>query len=254
MILPELMALILSVDAITSLVGQRFYRTRLQQGSTLPAMVVMSVGGSSEPTMDGAGVLAVRLQFDVYASDPQQADVLTKALFDLLDPYEGTLGGGTRVVYCEYLGVQDLSENKPTDYWASVEYRVRYVPGQSVDVITPPAEESYSVTLTATETISAYTAVSAAVSGVRWADSADVTKPAIGIASAGALTNAPVPVQYAGPLTYNGWNWALGVPVFVGPNGVLTQTQPTSGYIQAVGMPLSPTTLLIDLEEAVPIT
>lgn len=41
------------------------------------------------------------------------------------------------------------------------------------------------------------------------------------------------------------WNWARGSPVFLGNNGQLTQTAPTTGFLLVVGTPKSTNTLVL---------
>lgn len=47
------------------------------------------------------------------------------------------------------------------------------------------------------------------------------------------------------------WNWTLNSPVFLGTNGLLTQTPPQSPAVfsQIVGFPKTPTTLFVHLRE-----
>lgn len=49
-----------------------------------------------------------------------------------------------------------------------------------------------------------------------------------------------------GDLSDGGWNWTRGSPVFLGLNGFLTQTAPTTGFLLIVGNPSSATTLAIN--------
>jgi hypothetical protein len=53
------------------------------------------------------------------------------------------------------------------------------------------------------------------------------------------------------PITDAAWNWVRGSPVFLGPNGTLTQIAPTANYLVVVGKVLSPQTLFIQIEEPV---
>lgn len=41
------------------------------------------------------------------------------------------------------------------------------------------------------------------------------------------------------------WSWVRGSPVFLGVNGFLTQTAPTTGFLLVVGTPKSTNTLVI---------
>ena len=48
-----------------------------------------------------------------------------------------------------------------------------------------------------------------------------------------------------GEITDAVWNWTRGSPVFLGVNGFLTQTAPTTGFLLVIGAPTSATNLLI---------
>lgn len=64
-------------------------------------------------------------------------------------------------------------------------------------------------------------------------------------------------VVWGGPVvnTINGtggWNFVLNQPVYVGANGVLTQTAPVTGWVQPVGFALSQNTIQLFPARAVP--
>lgn len=65
--------------------------------------------------------------------------------------------------------------------------------------------------------------------------------------SAGSL----VTVQTSGPLTELSWNWAMGQWVYLGSAGQLTQTPPYTGFLAAVGRPITPTILMIDMQPTI---
>lgn len=129
---------------------------------------------------------------------------------------------------------------------ATYEYR------QKAELLVPVSTDSNTVTLTAAETISAFLAVATASSDhVEKATSADISKPAIGINTAGVTSGGQAIVQYGGQIVFNGWNWTMGLPIFVGIDGVLTQASPDTGYQQTVGYPVSSTSFIIELEDAI---
>lgn len=117
----------------------------------------------------------------------------------------------------------------------------------------PAGQAVSTIPVTAASTISAYTGVALVNGDAVQADSTQVGQQGnvIGIATNGANAGGSVTVQYAGPLEYNGWNWTLGTPVFLGPNGVLTQQPPSSGFSQVIGIPVNPTTLLVQMQPAI---
>jgi hypothetical protein len=57
-----------------------------------------------------------------------------------------------------------------------------------------------------------------------------------------------------GPLVEPTWNWTVGSPVYLGLNGALTQTYPTSpgaDFSRVIGYPLNSTTLFISCQPAI---
>ena len=73
----------------------------------------------------------------------------------------------------------------------------------------------------------------------------------MGISISTGLLGANVTLQTEGILTDAGWSWAGTGPLFVGTNGVLTQTPPTNGYSVVVGWPTNPTTIFININHAI---
>lgn len=43
-----------------------------------------------------------------------------------------------------------------------------------------------------------------------------------------------------------GWSWDVAKPIWLGTDGQLTQTAPTSGFVRVVALPVSATTLIFD--------
>jgi hypothetical protein len=86
-----------------------------------------------------------------------------------------------------------------------------------------------------------------------YADHADLSHAdkVLGITTGAASSGAPVTIQSADPMIESSWNWTLDQAVFLSTQGQLTQTPPTSGFLQAIGFPLSATTLQIRIEPAV---
>jgi len=70
----------------------------------------------------------------------------------------------------------------------------------------------------------------------------------LGVTTGAAVMGASIEVQTGGEMVELSWTWTLG-PVFLGLNGLLTQTAPTSGFIQQIGIALSATVLLIDVQQ-----
>lgn len=72
----------------------------------------------------------------------------------------------------------------------------------------------------------------------------------IGMTTGAALDGATVEVQRTGTLTFNGWSWTAGEPVYLTGNGLLTQTPPddSHAFLQVVGHAESPTSVFINIE------
>jgi hypothetical protein len=73
---------------------------------------------------------------------------------------------------------------------------------------------------------------------------------ALGLAITSAATGTQISIQTQGFIDDSSWSWTEGI-VWCGPNGVLTQTPPTSGWDFIIGFATSATRLYIDLNEPV---
>lgn len=80
-------------------------------------------------------------------------------------------------------------------------------------------------------------------------DVADIGK-VIGVTTGAAVAGDVGYYQGAGEHIEPTWNWTPGLPVFFGAAGVLTQTPPTSGFMQVVGRAVTPTKLFLRIEPA----
>ena len=50
---------------------------------------------------------------------------------------------------------------------------------------------------------------------------------------------------------FNGWSWNTALPIFLGDNGLPTQTVPSSGFSLIVGFAETPTNIFVDLREPI---
>lgn len=73
---------------------------------------------------------------------------------------------------------------------------------------------------------------------------------ALGLAITSGSTGAEITIQTLGFVDDSAWSWTEGI-VWCGPNGVLTQTPPTTGWDFIIGFATSATRLYIDLNEPV---
>ncbi|MBB1651700.1 capsid cement protein [Delftia sp. UME58] len=72
----------------------------------------------------------------------------------------------------------------------------------------------------------------------------------LGITLTAAQAGDPVNVQRLGAIEDSGWNWVPG-RVYLGANGALTQTPPTSGFDVLIGSAASPTRIALNLQDPI---
>lgn len=89
--------------------------------------------------------------------------------------------------------------------------------------------------------------------GVIYADASTLTHrdKVLGVTTGAASASASATIQTYGELTEPSWAWTLDEPVFLGLTGLLTQTPPSSGFLQRVGFPTAATKLFIDIDNAI---
>ena len=111
---------------------------------------------------------------------------------------------------------------------------------------TAPSANTYAAN--AGVTISGHTAVYVSTTdGKVYPAVADTSaRFCIGVTTGGAASGASVTVQVSGVLTEPAWAWTMAQPVWLGASGALTQTQPTTGALFQVGVPLGATSLRIE--------
>lgn len=74
---------------------------------------------------------------------------------------------------------------------------------------------------------------------------------ACGITFKAASKDEPVNFMTSGYFTESTWNWDTARPVFFDSLGRFTQTVPTSGFIQIVATPVTPTGLCVNIRNSV---
>lgn len=73
----------------------------------------------------------------------------------------------------------------------------------------------------------------------------------VGISITAANTGANVTIKTSGLITDNAFNFTKGI-VYLGTNGQLTQTAPTSGaYIVPVAKAITQTTIIVDIDNSI---
>lgn len=111
--------------------------------------------------------------------------------------------------------------------------------------INPAASGTLDVAITALETVNAYRAVG--YDGLMTQPDVDSLSIYAGVNRIAAVSGDSLSVVRSGLMTENGWTWTPNAPIFIGADGVLTQTQPTFGNpVRRIGWAISATTLNLD--------
>jgi hypothetical protein len=85
--------------------------------------------------------------------------------------------------------------------------------------------------------------------GCDYADSSDMNHigRVIGMSLSAYSQGLTADIYTHGDVEEFSWNWNLG-PIYLATNGLMTQTPPTTGFVQQVATALSPTKLFIELQ------
>ena len=113
---------------------------------------------------------------------------------------------------------------------------------------------SISHTALASVAIGGHRAVINTVAGVAYADASDPTHIArvVGVTTASAAGGSPITFQSSGKITEPSWAWTPDADIFVGLNGLLTQSIPGAAvFAQRLGFALSPTEMWVELGEPI---
>lgn len=75
----------------------------------------------------------------------------------------------------------------------------------------------------------------------------------VGMTLGAALANDSLEVQYRGVVTHTGWAWTPGAPVFLGRDGMPTQTAAAAGdvFVQLIGFAETPTSLHLQIDSSI---
>jgi hypothetical protein len=73
----------------------------------------------------------------------------------------------------------------------------------------------------------------------------------LGISMNAAVDGDDVNVQNSGEMTEPTWNWTVGLPIFAGVNGALTQTPATEGFQLVLAVATAPTSILISIKSPI---
>lgn len=70
----------------------------------------------------------------------------------------------------------------------------------------------------------------------------------IGISTGASMIDEDCIINTFGELTEPSWNWEEGKPIFLGTNGTLTQTCPSSGFILQIATVINSKKIFIDIK------
>lgn len=103
-----------------------------------------------------------------------------------------------------------------------------------------------SLVLKANEAIGGHRAVVIEGSGVSYANYDEATDlgKVLGLTTNAAVAGDDLTVVFSGTVTENSWAFNPG-PVYVGLDGMLTQTPPSTGFSQQIGIALAPNKVLV---------
>lgn len=73
----------------------------------------------------------------------------------------------------------------------------------------------------------------------------------VGISITASSTS--ISIRTAGPMIEGSWTWTAG-PIYLGLNGMLTQTPPTTGFVLEVASAISATSIIINIKSPIFIT
>ena len=130
------------------------------------------------------------------------------------------------------------------------------VPQTVISVSGGQAQDNQILTLTSgAQTISAYTVVALVGGSVVTASSGIPAHmgAVVGVATQSVAAGAPVQIQFAGQISYNGWTFQPGEFVCLSSTGILTQTVPAFGFLQVLGVAITPTSVLLSIQPAISI-
>jgi hypothetical protein len=142
--------------------------------------------------------------------------------------------------------IVDIVENKPT---VNVVTQALTLDIESGGIVAANIDTS----LTAGMSISALRCITTNSSGEAVYATPDTLANAvvIGISTTAGNTGETITIKTSGQLSDASWNWTKGA-IYLGANGVLTQTAPTGGSIVVhVAKAITATTLIIDIDTTI---
>lgn len=105
----------------------------------------------------------------------------------------------------------------------------------------------------AAEALGGHRAVYRSAAGFRYAGSDQPTTAdaVVGITTGSATPGGEVTVRTDGVMIEPSWTWTPEEPVFLGLNGLITQTAPATGVVVELGVALTTTSILVRVQKAI---
>jgi len=118
--------------------------------------------------------------------------------------------------------------------------------------LTGTSVDNSIVEINAGEDLGGYRVVKIVSGSVFYSDPLDPSfgGKVLGLTRGAVTTGSLASVQTAGKISDALWTLNDGV-VYNGPNGVITQTAPTTGFVIPVGVAISPTEIIINIQQAI---
>lgn len=74
----------------------------------------------------------------------------------------------------------------------------------------------------------------------------------VGITDSAVSAGGVIEVFDKGPITHLGWTWAANLPIYLGMDGGIVQSLPPEAlFMKVLGMAVSPTMIIIDIQPAI---
>ena len=89
-----------------------------------------------------------------------------------------------------------------------------------------------------------------------YADSSNINhaNKIVGMTDGAVIQGDPANVVIYGEVAEPTWNWTLDIPIWIGSNGLLTQSSPSVGFSRIIGFPVLPTKIFVELREPIFLT
>jgi hypothetical protein len=149
-----------------------------------------------------------------------------------------------------YLEVPDVAIHGDVVQTIYVETQAIVLP-ERVVVSGDTSAGNTTLLVTAARDIDPHICVSADATGAIVPASTTSKSPVIGITSGSVSHGAYATIITSGIFTDSSWTWVADNPLFVGDGGILTQTPPSTGYMHVVGYAVSPTTVVVGIQQPI---